>query len=306
MTRVDGQPGSSYVIRYTAPDSEDELPDTLTVTSLSEGGMFANPGRPKARAVALIRGKKGEVVISPGSACLKPGEAETFGAEVFGLDDQRVRWDATAGTITQAGVFTAPSAPGSVTITATSVEDENASASISITVGSCTCSWSAEISGGPEASFSGENFILGYEDGKVGVIWFVTSTGMQISMTHVLVDVFDGLALGATGTFDVSASADIRRGDSVSGYTDSFGTPTPPELSRRPISLDLHTFDVGDGSYTVEGSLQGSGYWGSIDGEYPEEHTDWPGSLQVSFQGVLDKGMTAGTSGTIWCSPPED
>ena len=75
------------------------------------------------------------VSISPGSATLNPGQTRQFTATVTGHPNTAVQWSATGGTVSQSGLYTAGSAPGTFAVTATSVADPTKSASASVTVG---------------------------------------------------------------------------------------------------------------------------------------------------------------------------
>ena len=73
------------------------------------------------------------VTISPTTASLNTGQAQSFTANVAN-STQGVTWSATSvGTVDANGVFTAVT-PGTGTVTATSVEDKTKSASATVTV----------------------------------------------------------------------------------------------------------------------------------------------------------------------------
>lgn len=85
------------------------------------------------------------VSISPGNASLLTGHSTTFTAAVTGSSNKSVTWavngtdggNSTVGTISAAGVYTAPDAPptpNEVTVSATSVAHSSASASAHVTV----------------------------------------------------------------------------------------------------------------------------------------------------------------------------
>ena len=82
------------------------------------------------------------VNVTPATTTVAGEAQETFKAEVIGSDDnpysdQNVTWSATAGTITEEGVFTAPAATDedqTITITATSVADDSVSGTATVTV----------------------------------------------------------------------------------------------------------------------------------------------------------------------------
>lgn len=74
------------------------------------------------------------VSISPATAALQTGQAQQFQATVTGTTNTTVTWSATGGTVTSAGVYTAPQAAGSYIVKATSVADASKSASATVTV----------------------------------------------------------------------------------------------------------------------------------------------------------------------------
>ena len=82
------------------------------------------------------------VNVTPATATVAGEAQETFTAEVIGSDDnpysdQSVTWSASAGTITEEGVFTAPAATDedqTITIKATSDADDSVSGTATVTV----------------------------------------------------------------------------------------------------------------------------------------------------------------------------
>lgn len=89
------------------------------------------------------------VAVSPTSVTLAPGTAQNFGATVTGSTNTSVAWsvngiaggNTTVGTITAAGLYTAPAAapsPATVTVRATSAASTSASAQASVTISAPT------------------------------------------------------------------------------------------------------------------------------------------------------------------------
>lgn len=79
------------------------------------------------------------VTVTPATATLAPGATQQFAATVAGANSppQGVKWTASAGTITAAGLFTAPAATSvqqNITITATSDQDASKSGTAVATV----------------------------------------------------------------------------------------------------------------------------------------------------------------------------
>ncbi len=77
------------------------------------------------------------VVVMPAAATVLPGQSQQFMAQVSGLSDKTVTWQVEGsggGTITSAGLYTAPSATGVYTVIATSSADANYSAAAVVLV----------------------------------------------------------------------------------------------------------------------------------------------------------------------------
>jgi hypothetical protein len=81
-------------------------------------------------------GSPGSVTISlsPTTASVAGGGSVQFTATVTGSDNPEVRWDATSGAISPAGLYTAPAIGGGYAIRATSAADPTASATALVTV----------------------------------------------------------------------------------------------------------------------------------------------------------------------------
>lgn len=76
------------------------------------------------------------VTVSPSVASIGAGKTQQFAASVQGTTNTSVNWSASAGAVSSAGMFTAPSVSSSmsVTITATSAADSTKKASASVSV----------------------------------------------------------------------------------------------------------------------------------------------------------------------------
>jgi PKD repeat protein len=89
-----------------------------------------------SKTVTVQAPKTVSVAVSPTSVTVSSGGTQQFTASVANATDQAVSWTATAGTISAAGLFTAPVVATStaVTVTATSVADPSKTASATVTV----------------------------------------------------------------------------------------------------------------------------------------------------------------------------
>jgi hypothetical protein len=128
---------------YTAPSAVPS-PATVTVTAVSA----ADPTKSGA-ALATITAPPPpapvSVSVAPGTANLQTGASQSFTASVTNTSNAAVTWqvngvaggNSTVGTISTAGVYTAPSAvpsPATVTVTAVSVAAATQSGSALVTV----------------------------------------------------------------------------------------------------------------------------------------------------------------------------
>ena len=120
------------------PDDGDGDPTAAACPALSLGASSAQP---------LTRISLGDVPFTLDG--LLPGELLQFTAEVSGLENPNVRWDASLGDIDDDGLYTPP--PNvqpltQVTITATSVVDATIADMVTITVG-CACTFEVTVGG---------------------------------------------------------------------------------------------------------------------------------------------------------------
>ncbi len=126
---------------YTAPNA----PATVTVTATSVADSTK-----KATASVTVGPDPAQgvtVQITPGSAALQVGKTQTFTASVFNAANTGVTWTATGGTITAAGLYTAPATAGTYTVKATSQQDATRSATATVTVTTAPAAGSQRVIG---------------------------------------------------------------------------------------------------------------------------------------------------------------
>lgn len=292
------QPDGTHLIIYEAPADEAELPDTLTVTSESTGGFLANQAR-RPRAIAFIRSKHPAVEIEPRGACVKTGQKQTFTARVDNLEDTRVTWAVDVGTVTQAGVYSAPAEPGAATLTATSVADPSVSDSITIGDGPCNCVWSLEVGGRGSMSLLGSDIHIGIVDGRVDVLSFSSPFDRRVGGSFLTVEIDSAFPPFQRGTFSGWASGsrlDVREHENADEFH-SIGT----------LPLTLSKFDPIGEQFEVEGRLDGTIYWERVGDEGPEKERDWPGHLSLTFRGTMERlgvpGFEDPDNFSLWCNP---
>jgi hypothetical protein len=127
-------PGTQYHFRLVAKDA-------MNLTVIGPDELFTTQSGPVS------------VSVSPASGTLTSGASQQFIAQVTNASNTCVTWAASAGSITAAGLFTAPvvSSTQNVLVTATSVADPTKLASAAFTVTapilhSVTLNWKASTS----------------------------------------------------------------------------------------------------------------------------------------------------------------
>ncbi len=124
-----------------------------TVGTISGTGLYAAPATAGTHTIiatsvadstasAKATVTVGVLSVTPASALIAPGGTQQFTATISGFTNTAVTWsvdtvaggNATTGTITSGGLYTAPATAGSHTVTATSVSDTSLTSSATVTV----------------------------------------------------------------------------------------------------------------------------------------------------------------------------
>ncbi|HJV88974.1 MAG TPA: Ig-like domain-containing protein [Holophagaceae bacterium] len=121
--------GSGTTIAYTAPATAGS--HLLVATSVADPTKTAS-----ATLTIYVPATISAVTVSPGTATLNVGTQGTFSASVTGTGaySSAVTWSAQRGTITSAGLYTAPATGGSDSVTATSVQDPTRAGTAALTI----------------------------------------------------------------------------------------------------------------------------------------------------------------------------
>src|SRR6185369_12108317 len=90
----------------------------LLLIALAVGILNVGCGGVTAAPSATSQTQSVSVAISPASAALQIGGSQQFSVTVTGSSNTAVTWSATNGTISNSGLYTAPSAAGTYTVTA--------------------------------------------------------------------------------------------------------------------------------------------------------------------------------------------
>src|SRR3954452_4316867 len=204
---------------FTAPQVTKNT--TVTVTATSKADVNA-----KASATVTVTPIAGITVsISPTTASITSGGTQQFTATVTGTSNTGVTWTASAGSVSQAGLFTAPQVQNNttVTVTATSVADTSAKASASVTVTpnagvvvNVTPS-SANVAPSAQVQFSAT--VTGNSNTKVtwkAVSGSITQSGLYTAPSKA-----------GSDTLTATSQADTTKSD-TSVVTITTGPPPPP------------------------------------------------------------------------------
>jgi hypothetical protein len=116
---------------YTAPASG--TTDTVTATSVQKNTISGT-------ATVTLPSTVTSVTVAPSTPTMTFGNTQQFTATVNGTNNpsQAVTWKATYGTITSAGLYTAPASGTTDTVTATSVQNSTISGTAAVTLTTAT------------------------------------------------------------------------------------------------------------------------------------------------------------------------
>lgn len=281
-----GEPSEGlYTGTYTAPTSG-SLPVIVTITATHPTIVE------RTESVQIRVGP--EIEISPREACLKPGEQEQFSAGVLGLDNDAVTWEASAGSITSSGLYTAPNMNANVTITATSAVDPLTMDAVIIRVGDeCECYFRAVVSGDTSGTFDGPAQFQITDDGTIALT-FRSRGWINGDPTAVQAGVFTGPSNPvAPGTYgldsgNVNFVAPIYSALYISG-DDDFDCPACGG-------------DLTIQSYDSEQSLTGTAIVTMVRGTPRPENDEQPtATMSVNFKAAFGSQFQ-GTSPYVRCS----
>jgi hypothetical protein len=216
---------------------------TITVTSL------ADPTKTASATVTVAAATVNSISISPTTASISTGGTQQFTASVQGtVTNKAVTWSASAGTISAAGLLTAPAAAGKVTITATSVADKTKSASATVTVSAPTVT---SISVSPSAV---SILTLATQQFTANVQGTVADKSVTWSASTGAISPAGLFAAGAsilTTTVTATSNADKTKSASA---TVTISLPVVTSISISPATTSIQT----GGKLTFSASVKGT------------------------------------------------
>lgn len=208
--------------RYTAPSVAGS--HTVTATSVADTSDSA-----KATVTVTLQ----TLAVSPSSALLAVAGTQQFSAILQGTLDSSVTWsvdgvirgNATVGTVSTSGLYTAPTQAGSHTISAASSTDSDTQGSASITVASVTLSpATATIEGSTTQQFTAT--VQG--SSTLTLNWMVDNTvgGSAASGTISTSGLYTTPA--QAGNHTISVAATVNAAISASALADVFTLAVSP------------------------------------------------------------------------------
>ena len=207
---------------YTAPGSA----GTYTVTATSA----ADTTKKASATVTVTAAAAVSVSVSPTTASLNAGTTKTFTATVTGSSNTAVTWTATGGTVSSAGLYTAPSSAGTYTVTATSAADTTKKASATVTV---TSTAAVAVSISPTSTALAPNANTTFtatvsNSSNTAVTWSAsggTISGTGNSITYTAPSSTGSYTVTATSMADTSkqASATITDASNSAGKFEGYG-----------------------------------------------------------------------------------
>ena len=207
---------------YTSPSSA----GTYTVTATSA----ADTTKKASATVTVTAAAAVSVSVSPTTASLNTGTTKTFTATVTGNSNTAVTWTATGGTVSSAGLYTAPSSAGTYTVTATSAADTSKKATATVTV---TSTAAVAVSISPTSTAVAPNANTTFtatvsNSSNTAVTWSAsggTISGTGNSITYTAPSSTGSYTVIATSMADTSkqASATVTDASNSAGKFEGYG-----------------------------------------------------------------------------------
>jgi hypothetical protein len=205
---------------YTAPTSGSSA--TITATSVPNSNYNGTASVTLAAAPSIA------IQLESGYPVLPPGATDQFSATVTGASNSAVTWSASAGTITQNGLFTAPSVPDgtNIAITAASVADETVFAAYTLDITTQTVFASTSVS--PTSASPGfDTFTVYWQTYNTSVVELDSVSGDYVGADYAPTGsaAFSTLFTSGQYSFELTATGNICEAG-TSGSTCVYPTVT--------------------------------------------------------------------------------
>jgi uncharacterized protein YjdB len=192
------------------------------------------------------------VTISPASSTASTGATVQFSASVQGsATDKSVTWKATLGTITSAGLYTAPASAGSDAVTATSNADTTKSASAAVAVtGSTLVVTSVTVSPSPASTSTGGT--IQFTGTVAGTVSNKSVTWSAAHGSITAAGLYTAPAAAGTDTVTATSAADTTKS---TASTVTVSAPVVTSVTVSPSSTSLATGATRTFTATVAGTV---------------------------------------------------
>jgi len=232
---------------YTAPATTGA--DTVTATSVADTAKSASA------AITVIAAPSNPVVtsvtISPAAASALTGATVQFSASVQGtVTDKSISWKAALGTITSAGLYTAPASAGTDTVTATSNADTTKSASAPVTVTAPPVVTSVSVSPSPASTITGGT--IQFTASVAGTVTNTSVTWKAALGTITSAGLYTAPATPGTDTVTATSVADTTKSGTS---TVTVSTPVVNSVSVSPSPASTITGGAIQFTATVAGTV---------------------------------------------------
>lgn len=255
---------------YTAPSTAGTY--TITATSTADTTKSGS-----ATVTVTTTPPAVSVSISPTSSTIQVGGTQQFTATVTGSSNTSVTWTASGGTVSNVGLYTAPSATGTYTVTATSVADTSKKASATVTVAAAatqllSVSPSSIDFGSVLVGNSSSQTVTLTNTGTGSVtVTAANFTGGAFSISGGIVSLPVTIAAGASRTATVSFIPSVSGpfSGSISVVSNATNSPATVSLSGAGVAPQQHAVDLSwvgstssgvTGYYVYRSTVSGSGY----------------------------------------------
>jgi hypothetical protein len=239
--------GTSIVTASAVADPTKVGTATITVT--------AAPTKPQPGAGVT------SVTVSPATASVTAGSTAVFAATVAGSATNKVvTWKAAVGTITAAGVYTAPAKAGADTVTATSVADPTKSDTSNVTVTAAPTKptipsvTSVTVSPSSTSLQTGGKFT--FTASVAGSTSDKSVTWKAALGTVTAAGAYTAPAKAGTDTVTATSVADPTKSDTAS-VTVTTPPPSAPPVSSVTVSPAATSLQTG-GKFTFSANVAGS------------------------------------------------
>lgn len=239
-------------------------PRTFRFTLLALAGLLGcNASTPISEAVR----KTVAVRVQPHTAKALPGGSVSFAAVVSGTTDTVVTWSiqegAAGGTVTSAGVYTAPGTAGTFHVVATSEADPTKSDTAAVTVAGVAVAISpktATVAAGGTQTFT--DTVTGTTN--TAVTWSVQETSGCGSVTTA--GAYTAPAAAATCHVVATSVADATRSDTATVTVTAPSTTVAVAIAIAPTSAAINSCQSFTFAATVTGTTNTAVTWSVQEG----------------------------------------